>query len=511
MTAASLQPAEPVAGEQRTYLQILRSSALIGGATALSVVIGIIRTKAIAMLVGPGGIGLLGVLGSIADVARCVAGCGVNSSGVRQIADAAANGDAASISRTVTALRRATLALAVLGGALVAVLAEPIAVFTFGESGPVVAVAMLALAVALRVVSDSQSALLQGLRRIGDLARVNVMGAALGTAGAIALIAALGQAGIGPALVAMAAGSLAASWWYARQVKTAAASLIGGEVRQLLALGAAFMGSGLLTLGAAFVVRLLVLRHAGLDAAGLYQAAWTLGGLYVGFVLQAMGADFYPRLVGAIGTPLHANRLVNEQAQASLLLAGPGVLATLTLAGPVIALLYTSEFLGAIELLRWIVLGMALRIITWPLGYIIVASNRKALFFGADLAWTMVNLGLSWWCLRTFGLVGAGIAFFGSYVFHGFMVYAIARRLTGFRWSRDNMRVGALFVASIGSVFIAFAALPPALALGAGAVVTAAGSAWSLRRLACLVPPDQLPRQVRGAATWLASLGKPEK
>lgn len=511
MSVASLQPVDPGATEPRSYLEILRSSALIGGATVLNVAIGIVRTKAIALLVGPSGIGLLGVLSSIADVARSIAGCGVSSSGVRQIADAAANGDAASISRTVTALRRATLALALAGGALMALLAAPITIFTFGDARQAGAVAMLALAVALRVVSDSQGALLQGLRRIGDLARINVFGAALGTAAAIAFVAALGEAGIAPALVALAAASLAVSWWYARQVRVTPASLLGGEVRQLLALGTAFMGSGLLTLGAAFVVRLFVLRQAGLEAAGLYQAAWTLGGLYVGFVLQAMGADFYPRLVGAIGSPVQANRLVNEQAQVSLLLAGPGVLATLTLASPVIALFYSSEFLAAVELLRWVVLGMALRVITWPLGYIIVASNRRALFFGADLAWTLVNVGLSWWCLRVFGLDGAGIAFFGSYVFHGFMVYAIARRLTGFRWSQENARLGALFVASIGLVFIGFAALPHAVALAAGALVTVASSAWALRRLARLVPHEQLPRQVQRLAGWLASIGKRQK
>ena len=42
----------------------------------------------------------------------------------------------------------------------------------------------------------------------------------------------------------------------------------------------------------------VVASQAGLEAAGLYQAAWTLSGLYVGFILQSMGTDFYPRLVG---------------------------------------------------------------------------------------------------------------------------------------------------------------------------------------------------------------------
>ena len=44
-------------------------------------------------------------------------------------------------------------------------------------------------------------------------------------------------------------------------------------------------------MGAAYVVRLVILRKVDLRAAGLYHSAWTIGGLYVGFILRAMGAD----------------------------------------------------------------------------------------------------------------------------------------------------------------------------------------------------------------------------
>ena len=57
----------------------------------------------------------------------------------------------------------------------------------------------------------------------------------------------------------------------------------------LLKLGFAFMASGLMMSGATYAVRVLVLREVGFEAAGLYQSAWTLGGLYVGFILDAMG------------------------------------------------------------------------------------------------------------------------------------------------------------------------------------------------------------------------------
>ena len=130
---------------------------------------------------------------------------------------------------------------------------------------------------------------------------------------------------------------LLVSWWYSRKVAIEVPRLTFSEFRldanDLLKLGFAFMVSGVMTMGAAYAVRAMVVQIIGLDAAGFYQAAWTLGGLYVGIILQSMGADFYPRLVAASDDHPNCNRLVNEQAQISMLLAAPGVIATITL-GP---------------------------------------------------------------------------------------------------------------------------------------------------------------------------------
>ena len=118
-----------------------------------------------------------------------------------------------------------------------------------------------------------------------------------------------------------------------------------------------------------------------------------LGGLYVGFILQAMAADFYPRLTASAHDNPMCNRLVNEQTQVGFFLAGPGVLATLTFTPIVIGLFYSAKFLAAVAVLRWICLGTTLQVITWPMGFIIVAKGKQALFFahGTELGRSPVS------------------------------------------------------------------------------------------------------------------------
>lgn len=492
---------ESGAAGNHTYGQILKSSAVIGGSSVLNILIGIVRTKAMAILLGPGGVGLLGLYGSILDLAVSIAGMGVSSSGVRQIAEAVSTGDGGRIARTVAVLRRTAVILGIFGAVLLAALAGPVSEFTFGGEGYAIAVAILSLAVFFRLVADAQGALLQGMRRIGDLAKMGVIGTALGSAISIGVVYGFGEQGIAPALAGGAAMGLAIAWWFSRRVRTEPVTIAGREAKQeaasLLKLGVAFMGSALVMMAAAYAVRTMVVRTIGFEAAGLYHAAWTLGGLYVGIILTAMGTDFYPRLVGVAADNAECNRIVNEQAQVSLLLAGPGVLATLTFAPLVVAIFYTARFAEAVDLLRWICLGIALRVITWPMGYIIVAKNRRALYFGADFAWAVVNLGLTWLCLQWFGLNGAGIAFFGSYMFHAVIIYPLVRWLSGFRWSAENARTITLFLVSIGVVFCGFLALPPITATALGMVATILSGIYAVRTMVGLVASASIPRPLQ--------------
>lgn len=499
-------------GSKKTYGQILKSTALIGGSSAVNILFAVIRSKAIAMMLGPSGVGLMGLYTSIIDIAQTVAGLGVQASGVRQIAESAGSCAGERIACTATVLRRVSIVLGIAGAALLALFSAPVAFLTFGDHQHALGVALLAAAVFFNLVSASQVALLQGLRRIVDLARFNMLSAFFSTAISVPLVFFFGAAGIVPSLITMAAISVAISWRYSRKASVRSARLslraISRESSELLRLGVVFMASALFSVGAAYAIRIIILREDGVEAAGLYQAAWSLGGIYAGFILQAMGTDFLPRLTAAAKNHTECNRLVNEQAEVSILLAGPGVLATLTLAPIVISVFYTPEFHPAINLLRWISLGMMLRIVSWPMGYIIIAKGARKAFFFADAAATIVNIGLAWLLVPVLGVTGAGVAFFGLYIWHSLFVYAIVRRLTGFSWSSVNLALGGIFFTASAAVFGSFALFSFWTATLFGVAVTLVCGLYAVRMLFRLLPQEILPNPLRTVSRRFAALTK---
>jgi len=495
------QSAELAPIEKETYSQIVKSSALVGGSSVLNIAIGIIRTKVIAVLLGPAGFGLFGLYGSIATLTQTFAGMGINSSGVRQIAEAAGSDNSEHIAQIAVVLRRISIVLGLLGAVLLAIFSRKISLVTFGTTQHSASVCLLSLAVLFQLISAGQGALIQGMRRIADLAKMNVISALSGLLISIPVVYFFREKGIVPSLVGVAATMILTSWWFSRKIRIQnpqmSVSQVGHEAAALLKLGIAFMVSGLMVTGVAYVVRVILLQRVGFAATGIYQSAWVLGGLYVGIILQAMGADFYPRLSAVARDNKQCNRLVNEQALVGLLLAGPGVIATLTFSPLVIALFYSAKFGAAVSVLRWVCLGATLQVVTWPMGFIILAKARQDFFLLSEFVWAVVAVGLAWSCIASFGLDGAGIAFFLSYIVHAALVYPIVRRLSGFRWSSTNKRVGLLFFSLIAAVFVGFWLLPLSLAVWIGTSAAIMGTVFSVRSIVKLVPLEDVPRPVR--------------
>ena len=511
--AQANQAADLSSSGKKTYGQILKSSAIIGGSSAVNLGLSIVRTKVMALLLGPAGFGLFGVYGSILDLVRAIGGMGIHTSGVRQIAEADSSGNAVRLARTVTTLRRVAFICGGLGALLLVIFSRPISQFSFGSVEQAGSLVLLALAVFFADVSAGQAAVVQGMRRLGDLARINVRGALYGTILSIGIVLYFFQQGepergIVPSLVCVAAMTILTSWWYARKIKvepvTMTTAEISAEVSGLLKLGFVFMATALMTMAVAYVVRIIVLRQLGESAAGYYSAAWQLGGIYVGFILSAMGADFYPRLTAVANDNAQCNRLVNEQTEVGLLMAGPGVLGTLTFAPLVIDLFYSTKFGPAVEVLRWICLGMLMRVASWPMGFILGAKGARKAIFLSELSMGLLQVALAWVCIKQFGLNGTGIAFFASYIGYGILIYLIVRSVSGFRWSQENKVIGFLFLLLISALFVGKYFLPGAAVVAGGVLITLAASYYSAKKLCALVPLDKLPKPVR----WFAGVLK---
>lgn len=450
-------------GTGGVHREILKSTTIIGGSSFISIILRIIRVKVLALLLGPSGMGLFGIYGSITDMVGKISSMGIGSSGVRQIAEAASSGDMEKIARTIFTVRRVALFLGMLGAILLVLLSVPITRLTFGNSEYAFEISLLSITLLLGAVSSGQLALIQGLRKIKELAKVTVLSAIFGTIFSIVIIYTWGKQGIVLFLIVESVVTIFASWWYARKIQVARVQVpwaeIPGEAKPLIKLGSAIMSSAFMTAGTMYLLRVLVSRKLGLEAVGLYQAAVTLSSVYVGFIADSMGKDFYPRLTAAAQDDTACNQIVNAQVEIGLILSAPGLLAMLTFAPMIIQIFYSSTFIDAYEILRWQILGVFLQVSSWPMGYILLAKGKGKMFFWTEFLANAVHVILIWTGITYFGLNGTGMAFLGLYVFYWVLIYGCAKHLTGLIWSSANIRNAlavfpALIVVFVGRLYL---------------------------------------------------------
>lgn len=490
--AATILP--PNARQGHSYGQILKSSSIIGGAQALTYLIRMIRTKLVAILLGPGGVGLVGLYESAINLVGTFSGLGITSSGVRQVAEAVGSADDKRIGRTILVLRRACWFTGILGTLLTVSLAWPLSVWTFGNGERAWAIAVLGVTLLLANISGGQMSFIQGIRRIGDLARFQVLSVIAGTTISVGLYAWLGERGIIPVLLISAAVNLGLSWWLARRVKVPYVKVTWPETmreaRHLVSLGLAFMWSAVLVAGVGLASSVLIARNFGIDANGIYQAAWAISGVFAGFILNAMGTDFYPRLTTVASDNTALNRLVNEQTEVGILLALPGLLGTLVFSPLVIQLFYSAKFVKAGDLLPWFVLGIFGRVISWPLGYILLAKGAARWFAGTETFFNALHIVMIWVGLRWVGLLGVAIAFASLNAVETLVMIWVAGRTSQFRWSRAVLRLLLTTGVTVAITFGLVKVAPDGIARIAGGIIVIASAYWCLRQICIRLGPQ---------------------
>lgn len=426
--------------DKHHYRSIFKATSLIGGSALINILIGMVRTKFVAVLLGPAGVGLMGMFTTLLGPINTLAGMGLATSGVRQITSAYGRGDSKRIGEVVSVLRITVWGSGIIGCLLTIVFSPWLSEWTFKTPEYAVSIAVLGVTVLLGNVAVGQMCILQGTRRIAEIAKISIWGGINGTIISIPCFYLWGIKGVVASLFLVSLAALGVSWYYAGKVKIEKTApsydFFKTEVQNLLKFGVPIMASVLQGTIAAYLMRLIIVRQFGLDGVGIWGAAFAISGILVNFVLNAMGTDYYPRLIAVA----HDNKLimqeVNAQTEIALLLAIPALAATILFAPVGIQLLYSGSFDAAIPVLRWSVYGIFGRVLSWPLGYILLAKGRGNLCFLTELTMNLLHLFLVFACGIRWGLPGTGIALIFLYIVHVALMAGISFHFFQTRWTK---------------------------------------------------------------------------
>lgn len=411
----------------------------------MTLLVGMVRSKAVALLLGPTGVGVMGTYQSLTTMVGTIACMGMNTSGVREIAAARGGGDQKVLADALVTFKWMNVILAAIGAAVLVVFARPLSTLTFDDPSHASSIMALASLVFFSVLIGHNSAVIQGWHQIGKVAKLNVLAAVLGAVIAIGFFATLKHRGIVPALVAAGAVQWAISSWYMRSLGATrmvrSGSFSKPVAKSLLKVGGLFVFFGVSSSAVAYFQRLVIVRGLGEVAAGMFQAATSLSVIYASYVLNAMSTDFLPRLSSVASESHHVNKLVNEQTVVAMLLALPGIVATNIFAGVAIYIFYSTDFEPAIALLQLLAAGVIGRIVAWPIGIILVARQRVGVSVLLEVVYNAGFFAILMTTQPSLGLNASGVAPIVMSFVNIVLLLFFVRRETGFTWDPRSRRV----------------------------------------------------------------------
>jgi O-antigen/teichoic acid export membrane protein len=413
------------------YRQIMKATSIFGGVQVFQIIIGIIRSKFIAVLLGPQGMGIAGLLQSTTGLIAGLTNFGLATSAVKDISAAHSTANAVRISIVVTVFRRLVWITGLLGAIITLVFSPWLSQFAFGSREYTYAFILVSVTLLFDQINAGQGVLLRGMRQISYMAKAGMIGSILGLFTTIPLYYLYGIKGIVPAIIITSATSLLITWYFAQKLSikpiyVSKARTIA-EGKGMLKLGFMISLSGLITIAASYIVRIYISHKGGVDQVGLYNAGFAIINTYVGLVFTAMSTDYYPRLSAVAQSNEKSKEVINQQVEIALLILAPIIMIFLVFINWVVIFLYSTKFLPVKDMILYAALGMFFKAASWAIGFLFLAKGASKLFFWNELVTNIYLLALNLLGYSFWGLTGLGVSFLVAYILYLIQVFLVAR------------------------------------------------------------------------------------
>lgn len=473
--------------EQSSYRQIMKATSIFGGVQVFNIVISVVRSKFVAVLLGPTGMGIYGLLTSTTGLIEKITNLGLSTSAVRSVAAANTSGDSKRIGTVVSVLRRLVWITGILGTLFTLAFAPWLSELTFGNKEYTFAFIWIAITLLFTQITSGQLVILQGMRKLQYLAKANLAGSTLALLTSVPIYYIWGLKGIVPAIIISAFITLLLSWHFSSKIKIERIkvnkAILFSEGSEMVKLGFFLSLSSLIAMGASYIVRIFISHKGGVEQVGLYNAGFAIINTYVGMIFSAMSTDYFPRLSGIAHESGKAKTVINQQAEVALLILAPILVVFLIFINWVVILFYSTRFLPVDSMIHWAALGIFFKAASWSVAYLIIAKGDSKIFFYSELIVNLYMLGFNIIGYLWGGLEGLGISFLAGYFLYLIQVFTIANRKYGFIFQKTFLKIfGIQFLIGV-LCFLSSRFLNPPYIYFLGSLLLLYSSYYSFREL----------------------------
>ncbi|MFW5761976.1 MAG: oligosaccharide flippase family protein, partial [Cyclobacteriaceae bacterium] len=320
-----------MSNEKKAYQQVFKATSLFGGVQVFTILIKIIRSKFIAILLGPEGMGIAGLLNSTIKLIEGFTNFGLGTSAVKNVAEANTTNNKNRIGLIVRVVRRLVWLTGILGALITLIFSSTLSQITFGNEQYTIAFIWLSITLLINQLTEGEYVVLRGSRKLNYLAKASLTGSLLGLIFSLPIYYIWGIDGIVPAIIITSVINFLRTWYFSSKVHVEKVQLdyktTIKEGNEMLLMGIMLSLSGIIKLGASYALRIFISHKGGVEHVGLYTAGFAIVETYVGMIFTAMATDYYPRLSVVNQDIKKVKQAVTQQASIAILLLAPIIVA----------------------------------------------------------------------------------------------------------------------------------------------------------------------------------------
>lgn len=431
--------------------EMVRSVGLLSFKQVVLMVLGALRTKVAATVLGPSGMGLLAQAASFADLLRQISMLGSTNGFVKLLAEALGRDDHRGVERLLRSALWLFGALALAIAATSIALAPRVSRWVFDDPAYATLIVLCSVGLLFAVPATLVARSFSGALQFRSFVQLSILDSLIGLVGMSLLVWWMGLTGavlslvVAEVLVLLAGAVLL----YRRLLKPLGLDVRPrapdvATVRNLVRLAGILALTSIAASGATLLVRGQIIREFGSEANGLYQVAWQVGQNYLGILSTSLWTYGMPKVASKLDDPAAIGVLQNDFLRIALAVLAPGIVVLLCARELWVPLLYTSAFLAAGPMLCWQLGGELVAMLRQSMNISLLPRERLGfLLFQALLYWGGWVL-LSLLLLPRLGASGVAVAYLLANLLALVVTYAYHALALGYRIRPDNVRALAI-------------------------------------------------------------------
>ena len=201
-----------------SYTHVLKYTGIFGGVQGLNIIMGLVRNKLIALLLGPAGMGLASLFNTTINFISQATNFGISFSAVKHLSEIADSGDEARIRHFVKVIRIWSFITALLGMLVCMAVGPLLSDYTFSWGDHTLHFVLLSPAVGMLAVTGGEAAILKALRRLRALASIQIYMVFAALLVSVPIYYFFGESGIVPVIVLVTFLSMTFTIYYSWRV-----------------------------------------------------------------------------------------------------------------------------------------------------------------------------------------------------------------------------------------------------------------------------------------------------